>query len=130
MRSPGIAAWDGDSFSALPGMPVIPVNQYMGVNSLIKYNGDFYMGCSVPPWGQGVPYFARYNGTTLDSIARFRLSPPDWIVEYQGDLVLSTHWPNDSVNGMGFNGVVRWDGTTWSDMGQGLPAASVMSSMN
>lgn len=44
VRSSGIAAWDGGSWSTLPGMPSLSPGQHIGVNSLVKLNGDFYMG--------------------------------------------------------------------------------------
>ncbi len=126
IRASGIAAWDGDSWSTLPGMPTLASNQSMGVNTLVKYNGDLYMGCSVESWAQGVGYLARYNGTSFDSVARFATGVPDPLFEYQGDLIAVTHWPNDTVNGVPFTGVARWDGTTWSDMGQGAFTASII----
>lgn len=45
-------------------------------------------------------------------------SSPEQMIDFEGDIVVCGDF--DTVNGEDFGGIVRWDGNSWTQMGQGI----------
>jgi Secretion system C-terminal sorting domain len=113
----GIAVWDDTAWvpSGIPAFATSP-NYY----SVGKYNNDYVFGGSIVDWSQADPgYVVRWNGTTFDSIGHLRLGGVYSFQQLGDDLIISTNWGRDTINGVPFYSIARWDGVNWYDMGLG-----------
>lgn len=111
-----IAKWDGTNWDSLPQSP------NYGVDKLVSLNGKLY----------ALGYFSKIGSINCNSIAVW--DGTTWqpftfpfnnygladITEYQGELYVGGNIFNGSLPG----GLVKFDGTNWSVVGQGIKGNS------
>ncbi len=116
LSAPGVAAWDGDNWSAMgQGLP----NQ---VYAFAVFNGKLIAGGNFSTFA-GAPsdYLAQWDGTQWSA-----LPGPGFdgavttLAVHQGELFVGGAFSNLPFNGT--RGLVRWDGATWRSPGSGMSA--------
>jgi hypothetical protein len=111
-----IARWNGTSWS--PMGTDCPIST---VNCFAIHNGELYAG------GEGSGALrvcvAKWDGTNWIALDTEGSNKDVWsLASYNGDLYAGGGF--STFNGITAGGVVKWDGSTWSDIGSGLSGAN------
>ncbi|MEO5571174.1 MAG: hypothetical protein ABIT08_11215, partial [Bacteroidia bacterium] len=96
-----------------------------GIRDAIIYNGDLYVAGDFNG-GPGKKDIARFNGTNWVSVGGGFSGPNSWMNDleiYQGNLYVSGYF--QTSNGDPGNNIAIWNGTSWSQPGNGLMPANV-----
>jgi hypothetical protein len=115
-----IAAWDGQKWRTLGN---VNGSEVWDVRALIVYNGQLIAAGG----------FSTGFGSPANCIARFDVATQSWkplagggmnatvraLAIYNGDLVAAGFFT--TAGGQAANHVARWNGTSWSQVGPGLP---------
>ena len=108
------AYWDGSTWTSLPG--------YGGTAYMVEeFDGDLYMGGLISDPGTGL---LRFNGSAWE-IAVAADGLVSSLVEYQGDLVVGGQFTTFGEL-MDVHGLMRREGTTWSELGGGTNGTVLM----
>lgn len=120
-----IARWDGRSWSALGQMNDTVHALAVLPNGHLVAGGDFTT--AVP--GQWMSRIAAWDGTNWSALGSSTLGSgfgggPVFALEVlpNGDLIAGGAMSR--LDGRTIRNIVRWDGTTWSDLGAGIPGGS------
>lgn len=125
----GIAAYDGAGWSALGGgFSGGPIGMFGQVLDIVEMpNGDVYAGGTFVNAG-GLPAagIAHWDGSSWSQLGGGLVassgSPAvrDILLLANGDLAV-TGWFSSALGGPQLDNLARWDGVSWSAIGQGLP---------
>ncbi|MCH7847663.1 MAG: hypothetical protein IIB53_04790 [Planctomycetes bacterium] len=114
-----IARWDGTTWSPLGSGMNWRVRALTGY-----YNGDLIAGGSFTFAGETpANYIARWDGTTWSPLGS-GMGGGDYyadvqtLTEYNGELIAGGYFT--TADGMPANGIARWDGASWSPLGNGI----------
>ena len=122
-----IARWDGTTWSPL-GSGMGGGYYYTGVRTLTEYNGELIAGGYFTiAGGTPVNLIARWDGTNWSPLGSgitggFHTCPPyvAALAVYKGELIAGGEF--STAGGTEVNTIARWDGTTWSPLGDGMGA--------
>jgi hypothetical protein len=99
------------------------------------YNGNLIVAGQFDTAG-GVPAanIAEWNGTSWSALGQgIKLRPAEWngtggivlgLAEYNGELYASGDF--DSAGGVATSNIARWNGTSWSPVGTGIPSYEIL----
>jgi hypothetical protein len=125
-----IARWDGVAWSAL-GTGVTGASGPGAVYAVaVLPNGDLIAGGEFAQAGDApASNIARWNGTSWSALGDgISAGPSDasvnaLLVMPNGDLIVGGWFT--SAGGVNANGIARWDGSSWSALGEGVTGGSV-----
>ncbi len=114
-----LAKWDGSQYFNIANF-----GNGQDVYRLIVYQGELFAGgMFYQIGGQNIKGLAKYNGGTSWSVVGSGLT--NWnlveilsMIEYNGDLIVAGSF--NTAGGVSTLNVARWNGTNWSNMGNGL----------
>ena len=123
MVANNVARWDGTTWSSLGTGTTNGVNDL--VYALVRAaNGDLYVGGRFTQAGAvATNYIAKWNGTTWSSLGTGTSNGVSGnvsalAVTSSGDVYIGGGFGQPNA-GMA-NSIVKWDGTTWSNLGTGI----------
>ena len=110
-----VAKWNGTSWSGL-GASIVP-NDVTGMTFL---GNDLYVGSGTTTVANPA-YFAKFDGTNWTALgADLGDRGVSSVAAWGPDVYVSGGF--NMINGVTVNRVAKWNGTTWSAMGNGLPS--------
>ncbi len=117
----GLALYDGVNWSIFDTATFI-TSQSDIVGPAVIYNGELYVGGNFD-YANGVEEIAKFNGTQWVSVGGGILGNA-WVnkmLVYQNELYVAGFFHKSAGNAG--NGIMKWDGTNWSDLNNGLALA-------
>lgn len=108
-----IIKYNGSIFDTLQGGMDAhwPGNWVSTVKNMVMYKNKLYVFGNFTRAGRHYsPYMAVWDGTSWDSVVTRGI--PEYAFMEDGDMIVSGL---DSIQGIGVNGMARFNGTTWSD---------------
>jgi len=122
----GVARWNGAAWSSLGGG--LPSHSLW--SATVMPNGDVVVGGIGP--SSGAPGLARWNGSTWTQWGVIAAGPGSGLVlalaaAPNGDLFVGGAF--GAIDGVVGNGVVRWNGSSWSSLGSGASGLSIASAV-
>ena len=107
----GLAAWDGQRWSALGGGPL--------ANALVTYNRDLIAGGSFTmAGGMSANHIARWDGVAWAALGRGLDGAVSALAVYGTNLVAGGSFTN--ADNVSIANIARWDGSKWLALGAGL----------
>jgi trimeric autotransporter adhesin len=91
------------------------------------YNGELYAGGGFSGMGgvAGTQYFARWNGTSWQSVGSGVNSSVSALGVYNGELIVGGAFT--TAGGVAANHMARWNGSSWQAMGTGTDGGNIQS---
>ncbi len=112
-----IAKWNGTSWSAIPNSPIPNI-----VTGIEVVGNDIYVGSDTTTV-ENPNYLLKWDGTSWTPMAPVMGGHGVTAVAAIGsDIYISGAF--STVNGIPANRVAKWNGSSWSALGSGLPGAS------
>ncbi|HEX8516767.1 MAG TPA: T9SS type A sorting domain-containing protein [Bacteroidia bacterium] len=120
--------WDGITFNSMAcgvdwdcTTPLMDNNFTSPVNSIIKYNGEIYIGGGFTlADAKPVRALAKWTGSTWDSVGTCPSHAINDMHVSSNNELIAGGWFN-SIGGITAHGVAVWNGSAWSSPGGGLP---------
>lgn len=116
MQSPGIAAWNGTQWTAIPGLAVNP-----RVYALAYFNGYLIAGGNSIPDDNGQEADLKYyKDSTWQAIPGWQIGGWGDVLDmavYQDHLYVGGNF--SKMRGAFANYIARWDGNQWYELGSG-----------
>ncbi len=113
-----LALYDGLNWGIFDTATFI-VNQGDFIATVVEYNGELYAGGSFD-YANGVEEIAKFDGNQWVSVGGGILGNA-WVnkmVVYQNELYVAGFFHKSAGNAG--NGIMKWNGTNWSDLNNGL----------
>ena len=113
-----IAKWNGNTWSGLPGSSIIPND----VTSIAAMGSDLYIG-SGSTTADNPNYLLKFDGTNWTGLSiGFGGHGITSLAVLGTDLYVTGAFP--SIGGLTVNRIAKWNGSSWSALGSGLPGNS------
>jgi hypothetical protein len=125
----GIAEWNGSGWISICGPLYIynTISLYCTIQAMAVYNGKLYVGGQFDSIGGiAANNIACWDGTTWSSLGKGVafvntigfMGGVAALTVYNGNLIVGGGF--DSAGGMPDNLIAKWDGSTWSKLGNGI----------
>lgn len=124
--SPRAVKYDGDNMYAIPNNPIVNMPNFLSINAFAKYHGDLFMG-GVSPDVNDQDLLMYHDGvwqTVGEGIPGLQ-TRIDYMEVYQDELYIAGNlWVSQGTAG---NGIQKWNGESWSQVGGGLNGVEMLS---
>lgn len=120
----GIACWNDTNWSSL-NFPNFSF--FNGIDAICEYSGSIYVGGYFGNAADSVSNIMRYDSVGWHSVPGKGIygspSAVSSMVVYNGELYVAGYFFQS--NGNIGNDIQRWNGTSWSDVGGGMPSGEI-----
>ncbi|MCB9364850.1 MAG: T9SS type A sorting domain-containing protein [Flavobacteriales bacterium] len=125
----GIAKWNGMSWVSIPS---ILGTSSTYIYALEVYNNELYASVGLYGSGGTTVSLYKFNGSSWSAVAAVgngSYAPSvSSLKVYNGDLYVGGEF--STVNGSSFNNIAKWNGSTWSSVGTGIPLSTTSHNRN